>query len=76
MIPSQASTLAEPADRRIAAHRPDRIEIETDQRSARAHPRGYRRRLDSGMAAANHDDVEAVHGPRALAQECFTWNRV
>ncbi len=57
--------LAEPADRRIAAHRADRSEIETDQRHPRAHPRRNRRRLAARMPAADDDDVEGVHGERA-----------
>ena len=56
--------LAEPADRRIAAHRADRAEVEADQRHARAHARGDRRRFAAGMAAADHDDIECVHGSR------------
>ena len=54
--------LAQPADGRIAAHRPDGGEIEGHQRSARAHSRGHRRRFASGMTAADHHDIKATHG--------------
>ena len=53
--------LAQAAYRRVAAHRANGIEVETDQRHARAHPRRDRRRLASGVPAAHHDDVEIVH---------------
>ena len=36
--------------------------IEADQRHLRAEPRGRRRGLDAGMAAANNDDIEIAHG--------------
>ena len=53
--------LAQTADRRITAHRPDRIEVKADQRRARAHARRDGGCLHSGVPAANHDDVELVH---------------
>ena len=54
--------LAEPADGRVARHLADGGEAVRDQRRARAHARGGRRRLAAGMAAAHHDDVEGVPG--------------
>ncbi len=54
--------LAEPTNRRVAAHRADHIEIEAHQCDPRTHPRGDRRRLATRMAAANDNDVEAPHG--------------
>ena len=58
-------SLAESPDRRVAGHRADLGRIEGDQRHLRAEPRRRGRRLDSGMAAAHHDDIKFVHG-RAL----------
>jgi hypothetical protein len=54
-------SFAEPADRRIAAHRADCREIEAYERGARTHPRGRRRRFAAGMTAADNQDIEAVH---------------
>ena len=54
--------LAQAPDCRIAAHRAHGIEIETDQRHPRTHPRSNRSRLTTRMAAADNDDVEGVHG--------------
>ncbi|KAJ8134516.1 hypothetical protein OY671_012271, partial [Metschnikowia pulcherrima] len=54
--------LAQSADRRVAAHRADRLRIETHQRRARAHPRRNGGRLDAGMTAADHDHIELSHG--------------
>ena len=56
--------LAQTTDRRITTHGADRCRIERDERGARAHACGNRRRLDAGMPAANHDDIELVHGAR------------
>ena len=53
--------LAQPPDRRIAAHRADCIEIEADQRDVRAHPRADGRGFHPGMAPADHNDVELLH---------------
>ena len=58
--------LAQPANRRIAAHRANRRGIEGDKRDARAHPRGGCRRLDTGMPAADHNNVEWVHGAKPI----------
>jgi hypothetical protein len=51
--------LAEAADRRIARHRTDRREAVGDKRRPRAEPRRRSRRLGSGVAAADHDDIES-----------------
>ena len=53
--------LAQPADRGIATHGPDRGRVEAHQGGARAHSCGRRRRLAAGMAAADHHDIEAPH---------------
>ena len=70
--------LAEPADRRIAGHRPDGREAVRDQRGARAHARGRGRGLAAGVAAANHDDIEGGHGihPQGLYPKCRTRNKI
>ena len=62
--------LAEPADRRVAAHLADGRELVGDQRRRHAEARGGRRRLAAGVSAANNDDAEIGHGG-ALAR-CFT----
>ena len=49
--------LADAADRRIAAHRADRIEAVGDEDRGSSGARRGARRLASGMAAADHDDV-------------------
>ena len=55
--------LPQPADRRIARHGTDGGEAMGDQRRRRAHARSRSRRLTAGMAAADHDDIEArIHG--------------
>ena len=54
--------LAEPADRRVAGHRPDRREPVRDQRGPRAHARGRGRGLAAGVPAADHDHIEGSHG--------------
>ena len=55
--------LPQPADRGIAGHGADGRKAMGDQRRPRAHARGRSRRLTAGMAAADHDDIEArIHG--------------
>ena len=49
--------LADPADRRIAAHRPDRLEAMGDEEGRSTEARGRARRLAAGMAAANDDNI-------------------
>ncbi len=50
--------LADAADRRIAAHLPERLDVVRQQQRRAAHASGRERSLGSGMAAADHDDVE------------------
>src|SRR5205085_7408272 len=63
--------LADPADRRVAAHLADVVGAERDQANARTPPGRGRRGLAPGMAGADHQNVkhgEALHGHRS------TWN--
>ena len=50
--------LAQTSDGRIAAHRPDGIEIERHQCRAQAHARNDRSRLHAGVPTAYNDDIE------------------
>ena len=50
--------LPQSANRRVAAHRANDIEVKTDQRGARTHARGNGRGFHAGVSAADHDDVE------------------
>ena len=52
---------AKPADGRIAGHCADRCKGQRDEGGLCAHPRGRRRRLAAGMAAADHDHIKS-HG--------------
>ena len=52
--------LADTADRRIAAHHADRLDVVGQQQRARAGARRRERGLGTGMAAADDDDVVAV----------------
>ena len=52
-------TLADAADRRVAAHLPERLEILGEQQRARAEPGGRERRFGAGVAAADHDAIVA-----------------
>ncbi len=56
--------LPEPADRRIAGHRPDGGEPMRHERRPGAHPRSRGRGFAAGVAAADHDDIEGnfAHG--------------
>ena len=58
--------LAEPADRRIAGHRADGREAMGHQRGLRAHAGGRGRGFAAGVAAADHDDVEAISMAQGL----------
>ena len=53
--------LAEPADRRIAGHRPDGGESVRQQRSPRTHARSRSRGLAARVASADDDDSEVAH---------------
>ncbi len=50
--------LADPADRRVAAHLPQRLDVVCQQQRRAAHARRGQCGLGAGMAAADHDDVE------------------
>ena len=50
--------LANAADRRIAAHLPERLDAVREQKCAPAHTRRGERRLGAGMTAADDDHVE------------------
>ena len=50
--------LADPADRRIARHLADMVEVEREHQGARAHPGGGERGFDTGVAGADDDYVE------------------
>src|SRR5262249_58305114 len=49
-----------PANRRVARHLPDKIEINRDQPRLSAKPRRSRRRLAASMARPNHDHIESL----------------
>ena len=64
--------LAEAADGRIAGHFADCGKAVGDEGGPRAHPRRGRGRLAAGMAAADHDHIEAlVHGPYLVGSRAF-----
>ena len=54
--------LADAADRGIAGHLAERLDVVGQQQRARAHARGGQRGLGAGVAAADDDDVVAVEG--------------
>ena len=54
--------LADAADRRIAAHRADGLDVVRQQQRARTGTRGRERGFGAGVAAADHDHVVAVEG--------------
>ena len=66
------------ADRRVAGHRPDGLELVGEQDGARAHARARGRRLAAGVAAADDHDIAAgLTGPHgrccgvaATARQC------
>ena len=53
--------LADAADRRIAAHRPERLDGLRKEERAPAHPGRGECGLGAGVAATDHDDVEDFH---------------
>src|SRR3546814_17665584 len=64
--------LAGSADRRVARHRPDQRRIETDERDARAEPRGGGGGLGPGVSTTDDDDIESsatLHDGGALSAE-------
>ena len=54
--------LAQAADGRVARHLADGLQAVGEQEGAGAEARRRRRRLAAGVAAPDHDDVEALHG--------------
>ncbi len=58
-LPHQMA-LADPADRRIARHLPDMVQVERQHQASRAHPRSRQRRLNPGMPSPDNDYV-VVH---------------
>src|SRR5690606_15712532 len=52
--------LADPADRRVAAHLAEGLDVLRDEQRLDAHARGRKRRLGAGMAAADDDAAETV----------------
>ncbi len=50
--------LADAADRRVAAHRPEGVEVVGQQQRVRPCPRCGERGLGAGVAAADDDDIE------------------
>ncbi len=53
-------SLSKPADRRIARHDADAVDLLRHQRRARAHTRGGGRCFAAGMSAADHHHVETI----------------
>ena len=77
--------LADAADRRVAAHRPEGVEIVRQQQRLRPHPCGRQRSLGTGVAATNHNDIKTggiKHGTEVLFQafrglpQCSTRSRI
>jgi hypothetical protein len=64
--------LADPADGRVAAHLPDRLDVVREQQRARAGPGRGERGFGAGVAATDHDHVELLpglgHGAGIVAQ--------
>ena len=61
-------TLADAADRRVAAHLAERLDAVRHQQRAATHARSGERGLGAGMAATHHDDLERcvkMHGNSA-----------
>ena len=64
--------LAQPADSRVAGHRPDTVAGKADQSGRHAHARCHGSGLATGMASANHNDIKfphhaAAHSPSGFA---------
>ena len=49
--------LGHAADRRVAAHLGDRVQVDRQQRRARSHAGGGQGRLGAGVSGTHHDDV-------------------
>jgi hypothetical protein len=54
--------LAQSTDRRVAAHRANRIEIKADKSGVRAHPRRGTSGLNPGVSTAHYDNFKLLHG--------------
>jgi hypothetical protein len=56
--------LRDPADRRIARHLTNKVEVERDEGRFGAKARGSRRRFTTGVARTNHDHIKTLveHG--------------
>ena len=63
-------TFADAADRRVAAHLPQRLDVVAEQQRGAAHACGGQRRFGAGMATTHHDHVELF---RVLHREQFAW---
>ena len=50
--------LADAANRRIAAHRPQRVEVMGQQQGIRPRPRCGKRSFGTGMTAADNNDIK------------------
>ena len=61
-------TLADAADRRVAAHLAERLDALRQQQRARAHARRGQRGLGAGVAAADDDDVERFRKAHGLSE--------
>ncbi len=57
--------LADTADRRVARHLADMVEVEREHQRARTHPGRSQRGFDTGMAGTDDDNV-VVHGESAI----------
>src|SRR4029077_15950033 len=53
-------TFADPANRRVARHLPERFDAVREQQRVAAHPSRCKRRFGTGVAAANDDDIEPL----------------
>ena len=62
-------SLADAADRRVAAHLPERLDVVREQQGGAAHARRRERGLGAGMTAADHNHVEDLGKPHGVA--CF-----
>ena len=70
-------SLGDAANRRVAGHLRDEIEIHGDHRGAQAHARAGSRSLTSGVAGANNDDIVfRRHGDElsAFSDQLLVWH--
>ena len=69
---------ADAADRRVAAHLPERLDVVREQQGGAAHARSRQRGFGAGMAAADNNDIEHLrmdHGAsgRSARGPGLTW---